>query len=231
MKWSQWRKEAGFKPNQILYTSRQIHSRTNIPEEDIDRLLKNYSKRANARLAQIEKEIPSYQRIGAYNWLEKQQFDEAEYLKSDKIRFKTNIKGRTYEEKLEEVKRLDTFLFNTTTGTSSQLKHFNERLFEKIKKSRKFTEEQKEKLKDNTYQSFGTIIGSYSWKQLAAAKYTSEQRLDIIQSAGDDGIAVEMLDKVIDELISMINNPDVLAMKRNISQNSRAIADGTWHRE
>lgn len=230
MKWSQSRKEAGFKPNQILYTSRQIHNRTNIPEEDINRLLKTYSKRANARLAKIEKEIPSYQRIGAYNWLEKQQFDEAEYLKSDKIRFKTSIKGRTYEEKLEEVKKLDTFLFNTTTGTSSQLKNFNKNLFEKIKKSRKFSDEVKEKLKDSTYENFSSMIGSESWKALKEAGYNSEQTSNIILTAKDEGIEIEYLDKVIDQLISMINNPNVEAMLNLIRRNSEAIAKGEWKR-
>lgn len=107
--------------------------------EMLKRLLRTYSKTANQRLRELEKQGLEMQ-SNAWKAIRDYAYDSADFIAYDskgRFKFKTNTRGMTREQLQEEVKQLHKFLFEAKTSTVKGTKAHYEKIRESIGKSKK----------------------------------------------------------------------------------------------
>lgn len=157
-------------------------------EQLVDVQIRVLAKRANQRLRELEKQGLYSSR--AYQKIETFKYDEAEFVtRTDKgqLKFVTSTRGRTLEQKREELKQLDRFLTaksSTVRGHKSTYK----KSFEQFKKNNPDI--------NLTYDEWSTAFSEDVLKK-AMDKWGSKTVLRLYQDAADKEHLIRVFERGI----------------------------------
>lgn len=135
-------KKSGIKLQKGTLTPRASLHQIGYHKADVEmlkKLLRTYSKTANQRLREIEKQGLETQ-SNAWKAIRDYAYDGAEFIaydSKDRFKFKTNTRGMTREQLQEEVKQLHKFLFEAKTSTVKGTKEHYEKIRKNIAKHKK----------------------------------------------------------------------------------------------
>lgn len=165
-----------------------------------------YAKRANQRLRQLEQSLTNPLSSNAYKEIRDFAKDKRKFIsttKSGEFKFKTSFRKMSLEDLQEELKQLDTFLFEAKTSTVKGAKAHYSKIRKSIAKNRTDGKTQRvmdyfSQMTDNEFSEFWDYTGIKSlWNM-----YGSDQAVKIIESAKEEGLSMEKINEVVTDAIN-----------------------------
>lgn len=165
-----------------------------------------YSKRANQRLRELERTLKDPMSSNAYRQIRDFAEDNRSFMSitsNGEFKFKTAFKKMSLEDLKEEIKQLDTFLFEAKTSTVKGAKAHYKKIKDSIANSP--SEGKTQRVKDyfkNMDEDEFNEFWRYAGIQSLWAMYGSDETVKIIEAAVEKDLSMKQINNMVTDAIN-----------------------------